>query len=244
MTKKTIELPIWQITNAWHEILARIFDDLAVNLNVWPEWLINPVTNRRLKLDLLYPQLGVAVRFEGLQGKQRRQRPDLEEEAQQKIRDNARVEMCRAYGIELIVVNLTEDSPKHTFRAIDICLSRAKERVTDEVLLQKIGQARATAADLARRINYPGGLKLYAELWEDRQYQFPKPTRTPAPVETLPAFTIGMEVEHTTFGPGVITAITGRDADTILTVNFVTTGQKTLMVSLLADKLRPRHGLN
>jgi hypothetical protein len=49
-----------------------------------------------------------------------------------------------------------------------------------------------------------------------------------------------MEVEHVTFGPGVILATTPSNGDTLLTVDFVTTGPKTLAASLVADKLYPR----
>ena len=91
---KDINLPIWAVTNAWREIFARIFEGEKVEFNITPEWLVNPATQRRLKLDLLYPELGVAVRFEGLEGKQRRRRPTLEEEAQQQVRDEARAD-CR-----------------------------------------------------------------------------------------------------------------------------------------------------
>jgi hypothetical protein len=49
-----------------------------------------------------------------------------------------------------------------------------------------------------------------------------------------------MEVEHTAFGPGVVIAATPSDDDTLVTVDFITAGQKTLMASLVADKLRPR----
>jgi hypothetical protein len=240
MTRKASKLPVWLITNAWREILTRIFDGLEVNFNVSPEWLVNPATNRRLKLDMLYPQIGLAVRLEGLQGKQRRQRPTLAEEEQKRIRDEARLRVCRAHGIELIIVDVNDDNPKHTFRNIDLSLSRVAERVTDDELVSKISQARATAASLARRITDLHDLKLYAELWEDRQYQIPEPTPAPVPSKNGPSFTVGMEVEHTTFGLGVITAVTPSGDDLLLTVDFVAAGQKTLMASLVGEKLLPK----
>jgi hypothetical protein len=49
-----------------------------------------------------------------------------------------------------------------------------------------------------------------------------------------------MEVEHTAFGPGVVIAINPSGNDTLLTVDFITAGQKTLAASLVGDKLRPR----
>ena len=202
--------------------------------------MVNPVTKRRLKLDLLYPHIGVAVRFEGLQGKKRRRRPSLEEEAQQRIRDEARAEVCRTHGIELVVINLIDNEPQRTFRDLDLCLSRARERSENEAFVREISQARTTAAGLARRINQLADLRLYAELWEDRQYQFTTPAQTTTPAISPPSFAVGMEVDHIVFGPGVICAVTPSDDDTLLTVEFVKGDQKILMASLVADKLFPK----
>ncbi len=240
MARKGDHFPVWMRVNAWREIFTRIFQHVETKVNVYPEWLINPATRRRLKLDIFCPEIGVAVRFEGLQGKQRRQRPSLEEEIQQRARDNARVEMCQAHGINLIVIDAAADSPKTVFQTIDRMLSRAGRRVKDIELAQKMAQARAIAATLSRRIEYSKNLKLYAELWEDRQYQVPEPIQTPTPANGSVSFTVGMEVEHITFGPGVVLAITPSGDDTLLTVDFVTAGQKTLAASLVSDKLLPR----
>jgi hypothetical protein len=49
-----------------------------------------------------------------------------------------------------------------------------------------------------------------------------------------------MEVEHTSYGPGFVVAATPNDGDTLVTVDFITAGQKTFAASLVADKLRPR----
>ncbi|MEW5959650.1 MAG: hypothetical protein AB1801_18145 [Chloroflexota bacterium] len=233
-------LSTWQITNAWSEILARVFEHIEVKFNVTPEWLVNPATNRRLKLDLLYPQLGLAIRFEGLQVKQRRQRLSLEEEAQQQVRASARVEVCRAHGIELVVIDVAAEHPHHVFREIDLGFSRAKQRTKNKAFIRQITQARTAAAALARRINSPGDLRLYADLWQDRQYRLAEPAPTSPPAGKIPAFAVGMEVEHTAFGPGVILAATPNNGDTLLTVDFVTAGQKTLAASLVAGKLHPR----
>ncbi len=232
--------PVWRMANAWREIFARIFENVETKLNVSPEWLKNPATNRRLKLDMFYPEIGVAVRLEGVQAKQRRQRPSLEEEIQQQTRDQARLDVCRSYGIELIVIDVTGDDFKAGFQEIDIALSRAKSRAKDKGLVQKVTEARSTAAGLAHRIKQPRDLGLYADLWDDRQYQIPEPTETPVPAGNLPDFEVGMAVEHTTFGPGVISAVAPSGDDTLLTVDFVSAGQKTLAASLVAGKLLPR----
>lgn len=238
---KDVNVPAWIKANAWREIFARIFENTEIKTNVSPEWLINPATNRRLKLDMLYPELGVAIRFEGLEGKQRRQRPSLEEEEQQRVREQARVAMCRAHGIHLILVDVTSDNPGEVFQEVDMMLSRAGQRARKEPgPAKKIAEARAAAVGLARRITSTAQLKLYADLWEDRQYQ-PLPAAEPdRPAGKNVAFTEGMAVEHTTFGPGVVLAVTRGDDDTFLTVDFITAGQKTLAASLVVDKLHPR----
>ena len=69
-TVDTFSIPL--AMNAWREILARIFDGFKAQDNVSPEWLINPATRRRLKLDRLYPDAGVAIRFAGLTAKGQR----------------------------------------------------------------------------------------------------------------------------------------------------------------------------
>ncbi|MBE7554263.1 MAG: hypothetical protein HS126_24640 [Anaerolineales bacterium] len=241
MAIQSDNLSTWQITNGWREIFARIFAEFETKLNVSPEWLVNPATNRRLKLDLLYPQIGVAVRFEGAEIKQRR-RLSLEEEAQQRVRDDARVEVCQAHGIDLILVDLSLETPRLIFQDIDQKLSRASQHLKAAELRSKISQARATAATLARQAPSYSNFKLYADLWEDRQYQVVAPASASAAPQAKPtvSFRVGMEVEHTSYGPGFVVAATPSDDDILVTVDFITAGQKTFAASLVADKLYPR----
>ena len=63
---------------AWQEILAQVFEGFEYEKDIAPEWLTNPATGRRLKLDRLYPEIGVAVRFVGGQVKGQRRRSDQE----------------------------------------------------------------------------------------------------------------------------------------------------------------------
>lgn len=230
-------LPVWQETNAWREIMARIFEGFDATLNISPTWLVNPATNRRLKLDFLYHDIGVAVRFEGLQGNQRRRRPSLEEEEQQQQRDAARIEVCRAHGVHLIVVDIPATKPQVAFRDIDTMLSRASQDSPDQQAALK--QARLTASEISRRIRQPGDLHMYANLWQDRQYQIPEPIAAPTTAPTI-AFEVGQTVEHASFGPGIIVTITPDGNDNLLTIDFVERGQKTLAASLVGDKLSPR----
>ena len=238
MTSARDTIPIWILTNAWREIFARIFADIETTFNVTPEWLINPATNRRLKLDMLYPELDLAVRIEGLQGKNRRQRPSLDEEIQQQIRDKARIEICRQHGIELIVIDMLADDPKPLFQDIDMRLGRAGERLSHSALAAKVREARATAATIGRRVKTFSDIKPYADLWEDRQYKLADPVTVSTPPSSAAInFTEGTAVEHTAFGPGVIVAIAPNEGDPILTVDFITAGQKSLIASLVGDKL-------
>ncbi len=240
MTFKDDNLPTWLIMNGWREILARVFAGLETKLNVSPDWLVNPATNRHLKLDLLYPDINVAVRFEGADVKQRRRRLSLEEEQQQQTRDYARIEVCRAHNIDLIQIELSAANPQVVFQNIDMALSRAAQRIKSPDLLQKIRGARATAATLSRQAATYSSFKLYADLWQDRQYQVTSSAPVTTPTRSTTHFTPGMEVEHTTFGPGIILSTTPSGDDTLVTVDFITAGQKTLAASLVGDKLRPR----
>ena len=71
---------------AWREILARIFEGLEVERDVSPAWLVNPETGRQLRLNYLLPEVGLAVRIEGLRGREQRQGPDELERQQQRAR--------------------------------------------------------------------------------------------------------------------------------------------------------------
>ena len=57
--------------NAWQEIQARVFEGFTVQSNVSPNWLINPATRRKLKLDQYYPEAAIALRNVGLTAKGR-----------------------------------------------------------------------------------------------------------------------------------------------------------------------------
>ncbi|MFQ5613178.1 MAG: hypothetical protein ACE5H9_13705 [Anaerolineae bacterium] len=241
-------LPVSAASNAWREILYRVFKGFEQQENVSPRWLVNPDTHRPLKLDFLWPQIGVAARLHGLQGKQRRRRSSLEEEDQQRNRDVARAALCEAHGITLVPIPVAEGEPKAVFRELEMALSRAARRLAhnDELassdktlLVERVSQARSQLADIARRVRTYDQLSLYADLWLDRQYAVPEaePSASNGP---LPTYRPGMEVEHTAFGPGVVLGVTDEGDETLVTVDFVTAGQRTFAASLVGDKLLPR----
>lgn len=240
MRAKTDNLPNWLQINAWREILAQIFEGVDTEYNLTPEWLVNPTTHRRLKLDIVYTNLGVAVRFEGLRGKQQRRRLSLEEEEQQQVRHDARVEVCREHGVQLVVIDPVAGKLQDTFRQIDTALSRANRVLLDERFRPMLKRCRATASSFARKITRPGDLKIYAELWQDRLYQIPEPAADPTPLGEPVAFIAGMEVEHEKFGQGVVLSVAPSNGDTLVTVDFITAGQKVLAASLIGGKLTPK----
>jgi len=238
---------IWINANAWREVLARVFEGFEVRHDVTPDWLVNPETNRRLKLDVLYPEIGVAVRLMGLRGKQRRQRLSLEEEMQQQARDAARIALCEAHGVSLVGIDVVTGEPKAILRELSAALSRANRRLaksdrppTEKVrLMEQVSQARSRLDAIARRLRRPEDLKLYAELWEDRQYtEIPRPEPTPANGRSQ-TYLPGMAVRHVAFGDGVVQAIRPDGDDRLVVVQFADGRRKTFAASLIGDKLTP-----
>ena len=113
------------LVNGWREVLARIFEGFDAELNLSPEWLINPETNRRLKLDYLYSDVNLAVRFVGLEGTgQKRRKSDQEVVAEQE-REDAREAVCREHGVVLISID-PDDEPRNALRRLESGLSRPR----------------------------------------------------------------------------------------------------------------------
>ena len=241
--------------NAWREIFARVFDDPHPQSNISPEGLINPATRRRLKLDYLFPSIGIAVRFTGLTGSGRRRRSDsevLEEEQRDQIRD----ELCRRNGIQLAVVDPFDEPVKQMDRFLMI-LSRAN-RLT--ALDERAGQEKSALMDaLAAALQRANQLRFalsknpeqtvgtLADAWRDREAniatalqqaataQPPQPTRTQQ--RTLEQLACGQRIVHTHFGPGVITEVSGEGADKRIRILFDADQERTFLASLLADKI-------
>jgi hypothetical protein len=239
---------VWLNINAWREVLARVFDGFLTEYDVSPDWLVNPETNRRLKLDVLYPEIHIAIRFHGLRGREQRQRPSLEEEAQQNVRDTARASLCQAHGIRLVTIDGASGEPKAILRELSMALSdlsreigkRERQGSATSTLAKRVSRARSRLDTIARRLRRSSDLKLYAELWEDRQYSDvpqSEPTGANGKVRT---YRPGMAVRHTAFGDGVVQATQPDGADSLVTVRFAAGGEKTFVASLVSDKLIPQ----
>ena len=232
----------------WNEILARVFEGFTVEKNASPEWLINPATKRKLKLDYLYPDIGVAVRFTGLKAKGQRRKSDWEA-LEDQSRDEVRRELCRMNGVDLALIDPTDPFPNEQLRKLQMTLGTASRRLAKRkrfkgkaALMEQLNQARKRLDEISRHVKKPEDLAAYAESWRDREANAiadlrnatpEKPKRTIKP-ERLK---VGQKVKHSHFGVGTVTAIEKGGDDTYVTIDFVTKGERKFALSLLAGKL-------
>ena len=238
----------WSVVNAWREVLARTFEGVSLRENVTPSWMVNPASGRRLKLDQLYPEVGVAIRFRGLQGTRRR-RPSEEEEAQESAREEIRADLCHQAGVYLVTVDLVEGEPKEVFKQLRSALSSAASALSHSSepherkvkLMEQIAAHKKACNQLGRRIRTKKDLSVYAELWDDRTYaaldSTPEPARLRVPAI---AYETGMSVWHATFGQGEVMAVEADGDETFVTVQFGDDHERRFAASLVQDKLLPR----
>jgi hypothetical protein len=233
----------------WNEILARIFDKIQTQRNISPDWLINPTTRRKLKLDVLYPDIGMAVRFVGMQAKGRKS--DWEE-MEDSSRDEIRKELCRLNGVELILLTSFDPFPREQLSEINMVLGSASRRIAkakrsrgQAELMAQLAHARDELANIRRNVNNLDDLAPFAEAWRDREIRAIASTQKTAPSSNGSArkkaavrkLKVGQWVQHERFGRGMVTEVETKPDDVYLTINFVTEGQRQFMGSLVADKL-------
>jgi hypothetical protein len=236
---------------AWREILARTMQGFAVEVDISPTWLVNPATNRRLKLDQLYPQAGLAVRFVGLTAKGQPKQSDweLEEDAQ---RDQTREELCRQHGVELFLLDPDHPHPSEQLQRLRTILSRLSrtlaqgDRPNQDKLtfMPLLAEARGRLDEITRRVKRPEDLAIFAELWRDRETativvaaRAPAPSNAAKPGRPL-RLAEGDRVQHARFGPGVVETIDVASDDPQITILFDSGEQRTFLSSLVADKLQ------
>lgn len=234
---------------AWREILARVMDSFEVQPDVSPEWLVNPATNRRLKLDLLYPEAGLAVRFAGLTAKGQPKQSDweLQEEEQ---RDQTRAELCRQNGVELFLLETDHPQPSEQLQKLRTMLSRLSRTLAQSSrperdktrLMPRLAAARSRLDEISRRVKSPDDLALFAELWRDREAAGVAASRLPTPASAKPAaqplrLHPGQAVKHERFGAGTVLAVEETGGDTQFTIRFDTGEERTFLASLAGGKL-------
>lgn len=235
------------VSNAWREILARIFEGFQGQENVTPEWLVNPETGRRLKLDRYYPEAGIAFRFIGSTGK--RKAPVSEQElAEEAHRDAIREDLCRQAGVHLVTIDLYEGEPRKVLEEIRTALSRAgrlavqsdKPQRIKADLSERLAQARRACDRLAPRVRSHDDLTLFAQLWEDRQYMRRDESAPSALPPVQNPFAVGMLVEHERFGAGRVVGLREDSAGTMVTVQFDDGPERTFLLHLVVEKMKPR----
>lgn len=238
--------------NAWNEILARTFAKFQAQDNVSPAWLINPTTRRRLKLDRYYPEAGIAVRFVGLLAKGQGRQSDWEvQETEQ--RDQTRAELCRQHGVQLLLLDATEDPLKQMDHLLRILAGASRILAqSDRSLAQKqqwmpeLSNAREAAAQLRNLIakNPEQMLTNLAASWRDRETQLSEPvlpagqpTRVATPAVLNMHYTTGARVRHDRFGEGVVTNCTTPSAEATISILFDGAQERTFLLALVHDKL-------
>lgn len=239
--------------SAWREVLARALDGFEAQDNISPEWLINPATKRKLKLDRYYPDVGLAIRFVGLTGKGQKRQSDWEAlETEQ--RDQTRVELCKMNGVQLAVIDPNEDPVKQLDRfssviyaVYDIAESspRPKKRIT------QLKKAKSLLSDLRGRLskNPEQVIASLAESWRDRETSMATTLQAAGAktltngngsakkIKALKSLSVNQRVQHNHFGEGVITEISGKEAESTISILFDGAEQKTFLASLVLDKL-------
>jgi hypothetical protein len=238
------------LVNGWREVLERIFAGFEAQHSITPDWLVNPETGRHLKLDYLYPEIGVAVRFVGLDGGGRKRRKSDEEVAADSAREDSRAAVCRGHGVVLVSID-PDGEPREALRRIEMGLARATAQMAmgkapqarKQRLMPMLSHARQRTGEFTTRLPNPDSLLTYAELWWDRQAAL---VANPGPVRSaqIPAFryTAGMAVIHDKFGAGRVTAVEPDGDDLAVTVDFPEAGLRTFAASVVGSKLRPLTG--
>ena len=240
---------MWNNLNAWREILTRVLEGFAVQYDVMPEWLVNPDTNRRLKLDAVYPEIGLAIRFQGLQLGGRPRRLSLEEEHQQLQREQARMQLCREHGIRLVQIDVLSSEPVSVLQELRTALSDIMRRIAQShsaqqrkaSLIERVSMARSRLEEISRRVRRPQDLQVYADLWHDRQFITGAATsETHPPENTEHLYTTGMAVRHADFGDGYVVSVREDVTGRLVTVMFEDGVQRTFAVHLAGKKMTPR----
>ena len=94
---------------------------------------------------------------------------------------------------------------------------------------------------IARNMRTSANLRLYAELWQDRQYAEAVPDPEPGNAPGSPTvYTIGMAVRHLTFGDGIVQEVKDDKGERLVTVGFADDTQRTFSARLVHGKLAPR----
>jgi len=237
---------------AWQEILAQVFEGFEMEGDTAPDWLVNPATGRRLKLDRLYPEIGLAVRFVGGQPKGRRRRSSDWEVLEEEQRDRTRVTLCQQEGVTLLLVDPNDPEQARVLGRLCTALSGASRRLAQSDrpkrvkgrLMPQLSAARRRCMAIRGRLRRPQDLALFAELWRDRgtreAIQAQASARGRKPTSKPRRYCQDQRVHHRLYGDGTVVGLERRDGDMQVTVRFADDSERTFLASLVGDKLLPR----
>jgi hypothetical protein len=231
---------------AWREIVSRVFEGFEAQRDLAPDWLVNPETGRLLKLNYYYPEIGVAVRLEGLRGRQQRREPDEVEYKRRQEREAARERLCEERGMRLLRFDVY-DEPPEVYHAFQSALAWALRQVAKSdlpsegklALMDRLRAARERLDEIRTAARTTRDLKTWADLWVDRAYRETRAAPGPAPKGPVPRYVLNMHVRHPEFGTGHVIAMTDEDGDQIITVRFDNGDDRQFLAQYVADKLRP-----
>ncbi|HWI63518.1 MAG TPA: hypothetical protein VNT75_16900, partial [Symbiobacteriaceae bacterium] len=139
-------------TNPRGEALLREFLNAMLTTedyedNASPDMLLNPFTRELMELDRYYPTANVGVEFNGAQHYQETELASFDETVKQVGRDAMKAFICKARGIELVVIHPEDLS----WKAIDKKLPRRLPRRSAEGLEPLVTELEALASDYRRR---------------------------------------------------------------------------------------------
>jgi hypothetical protein len=237
---------------AWQEILAQVLEGFEVESDVTADWLVNPATGRRLKLDRLYPEIGLAMRFVGAQPQGRRRRASDWEVLEEEQRDETRVALCQQEGVTLLLIDPNDHELARVAGRLCTALAGASRRLAQSHrpkrvkgrLMPQLAAARQRCTAIRGRLRRPQDLALFAELWRDREtrdvIKAQASARVDKPRGKPRRYRRDQRVRHRVYGDGTVVALEQRDGDMQVTVRFADDSERTFLASLVGDKLLPR----
>jgi hypothetical protein len=146
----------------WTGALDQIFRDFVSIEDAWADWLIEPTTGRRLRLDVLYPELGIAFWFGDSGEAARPGAPDYEAIV---------ARLCRQAGITLVAPGSIHEVDAGALGDIRAALSRTARRVAQQ---EGAGEVKR---DLLPRI--ASAKQVCLQILEARRAPAPVPQRLP-----------------------------------------------------------------
>jgi hypothetical protein len=212
-----------QTASAWLEIIEQTLGQFHAVDNATPDWLVDADTDRRLKVDKLYPELGIAIRFKGSVTKPQSAVLDAMDLMDERNRDETRIRLCHQAGIALLMIDTDSDNPGDMLAEMHSALSAAARRIAQRrvarkaklSLLPRIASAKAVCQQLLNTVSTPEDLLPLAEAWERRQFRQENKG-------SAANYEQGMKVNHSDYGQGLILRVApeGEESDAEIVVQF------------------------